>query len=387
MIKFNKLKVVIVHDVLFEYGGAEKVLECMFEVFPHADLYTLYFNKKNQQISEKFADKKPRSSFLQYFLWLNYLGRFFSITKFISWLYFYQLDLKDYDLVISSSHSFNSKIVRKNKKALHLCYLHAPPKYLFNEFNELNFIKKFPFNILFFLFLAIMRWIDIKAATHPDLMLVNSKTVQKRAKKYYQRNSLVLHPPVINLNQDFKKNYSLNQNSKKNKKKYFVAHSRLVKQKGIELIIKTCNKYKLPLVVIGTGYYKSKLEQLAGSTIIFKGWVSDAQLIKIYSNAKALLYAAINEDFGIVPIEAMNFGVPVIAYASGGVKETVINSKTGVFFKDYSVQSLWQAIAKLEKISIQKKDCLKQAQKFNTNIFKKKLKKIIVTNYSKNAGK
>lgn len=364
----KKVKVAIVHDVLLGYGGSERVLEELLILFPQADLYTLYFNQKNKVINAAFTRRKPKTSILQSFTFINKLGRYFSVTKLYSWLYFYKLDLSKYDLVISSSHSFNSKIVRKPKNGFHLCYLHTPPKYLYKEVSEIGWLKKFPFKHFISPIIELLRRIDKKAAENPDLILVNSREVKKRVAEYYHRQATVVYPPV-NVPKKIKK--------PRVDGKYYLFLSRLVSQKGPELAVATCSKYDLPLVVVGEGHLRKELEKIAGSTIQYLGWVEDSKLLDIFSNTKALIFSAQDEDFGIVLVEAMACGAPVVAYKSGGVKETVIDGRTGVFFEKYDARSLYSAINQLEKLDINPDLCHAHASKFSKEKFHRQIIKIV----------
>lgn len=364
--KLRELKVAIVHDVLLEYGGSERVVEELLGIFPNADFYTLYFNKSNGAIFEAFNKVKPKTSFFQNIPFLHKLGKYFSIMKIFSWLYFYQLDLSSYELVISSSHSYNSKIVRTPKGSIHICYLHTPPKYLYKEESELAWVKKFPFNGFFYPLFVILRFIDKKAGKHPDIIVVNSEEVKRRVEKYYERKSFVIYPPV-----------SIPKRLERKGHGYYLVVSRLVRQKGLELAVKTCTKHNLTLVVVGEGHMRPLLEKIAGPTVSFLGWVPDEDLSKVYRAAKALIYCAIDEDFGIVPVQAMGYGVPVIAYKSGGVKETVINRKTGIFFKQYSQKSLYEAIKNFEVAKFNPTIIGQQAEKFSDRRFKEAFKRIV----------
>ena len=164
---------------------------------------------------------------------------------------------------------------------------------------------------------------------------------------------------------------------KKSQKKYFIVHSRLVKQKNVQLLIETCTRYALPLKVIGEGYLRPSLEKAAGPTVEFLGFVPDRVLVKLYQSAIALLYAAQDEDFGIVPIEAQSAGVPVIAYKSGAVKETVIEGVTGYFFDRLTGVSVLAAIKKLEKRPLRPMDSRRHAKQFSKERFRKQIRTIV----------
>lgn len=369
------LKTAIVHDVLLEYGGSERFLETLLEVFPNASIYTLYINKNNPALFS-IVKKGITSSFLQKIPFLYKLGKFFSLLKVISWVYFYFLDLSEYNLIITSCHSYNSKIVQRQKNSFHVSYIHTPPRYLYKEYNEFSFIKDYPFNIIFWPILKILRYIDYKSAQNPDLLVTSSNTVQKRIEKYYRRESIVLPPPLRISNFDLKK---MNKH-----KRYYVAHSRLVKQKGFDLILQTCIKYNLPLVVVGEGYLRTHLSKLANPSIKFLGRVNDSELPKIYRNAIALLYAAIDEDFGLVPLEALFYGVPVVAYKSGGIVENIIHYKTGIFFTKYNTEAFYRAIRLLSRLKISSRTCRESVRRFDVETFNRKLKLTITQALKKN---
>lgn len=358
-------KVAVVHDILIEFGGAERVLTAILEIYPDADVYTFFYNKKEQLIAEEFP--KVRSSFLSELTFLSNLKQYFSFLKLFSWLYFYFLDLSEYDLIISSSHSFNSKIIRKKSYQLHISYIHTPPRYLYGLPHQLEIIKKDTFKLILFPIIYFLKRIDFFASQQPDILISNSETVRNRVKRVYERSSFVVYPPVD----------TLKLAKKEQKKYYYIAHSRLVRHKGMELIIETCTRFSIPLVVVGDGYLRKELEKRAGTNIIFTGFVDDKVISKLYQHAIALLFAAKSEDFGIIPVESQSYGVPVVAYASGGVKETVTHGISGFLFGEYSIAGLKKAIDQFECMPLKNDEIIKQAKRFSKKRFKKELKQII----------
>ncbi len=365
-------KVAVVHDTLVEYGGSERVLEEILKIFPSCDFYTFYYNKKNPVISSAFDKYRPRSSFFSSMPFLANLGPYFSVMKIFSSIYFMFLNLTKYDLIISSSHSFNCKIVSRGAKATHVCYLHTPPRYLYSEFNELGFVKKFPINMVLFPVFWFLRYLDRVGSLRPDVIMVNSKAVQKRVRKYYLRPSIVINPPYFLWHSQKKQVYKT-----KGAKKYYLFVSRLVGQKGVELVVKAANIYNFPLTVVGSGYLLPRLKRMALGNVNFVGRVSDKILDQLYFGAKALLWAARDEDFGIVPVEAIAHKVPVIAYRQGGVTETVSEGKTGVFFKNFSPQGLYQAMLKASRIAFSDVEFTKKARSFSAKEFRRKLISVI----------
>lgn len=326
----SRKKIAIVHDSFLHIGGAEHVLIAFIEKHPHADIYIPLLSKNF--LSYIKTKGKIYTSILSN---LPLVEKYSSYLKPLVLIYWETLELSKYDLIISSSHSFSSKSVNKNKNAKHISYIHTPPKYLYAEYNEMQWIKKFPFNLLLWPLLYLLRKYDYYAAQKPDLIITNSKNVQKRIKKYYKRNSVVIYPPHKIAPESYKKN----------KGKYYLFFSRLEKQKGAELIVKTCTKHSLPLYVVGTGNQENYLKSIAGNTVKFKGFVDENEKAKIFSNTKALLYAAIDEDYGMVIPEVLSYKVPIIAYNSGAIKE--FKNKNIHTFNQYTIKSLYKKIQQL----------------------------------------
>lgn len=361
----RKNKIAIIHDSFTQFGGAERVLFYLIKIFPEADIYTSLINKQFQ------SEIKKRSIGKLFFSKLSRLPIAISqASLFKPYFYHYyweKLNLDKYDLVISSSHSFCAHFVKVKNK--HLCYMHTTPRFLHDQFNEVSWLKKPIIKNIFKPYFNFLIKKNKNKIHKIDLLISNSINVKKRIKQYYNAQSLVIYPPV---------KITKNKISKINlQARHYLFFSRLVKQKGIELVIKTFNQNKKSLLVVGTSDQEKKWRKLANKNIKFLGFVSDRKLQNIFKTTKALIYAAIDEDFGMIPIEAMSYGVPVIAYKNGGVKETIINKKTGLFFKKYTQKSLNLAINKFEKMIINKQNCIQQALKFDQNIFKRKILKSI----------
>lgn len=365
----NLRKVAIISDVVMDVGGAEKVLEVFLEMFPESDLHTLLVtDKARERIRKKFPKVKIVTSCFQKIVDYKIDLKYLSLIKTFSWIYWEMLDLRKYDLVISSSHSFGSKAVRGGKR--HVSYVHTPPRYLYDEFNEMSLIKRWPFKLVCWPLLSFLRMIDKKGASRPDVLVANSKNVQFRIKKYYGRDSVVVYPAV-------EVKSKVKNKKLKVKKEYYVCLSRLVKQKGIELAVRTCISHGLRLVVVGDGPEKENLRKIAGDQISFKDNCSDKEKFILMQKAKALIYPSIEEDFGIVPVEALSVGTPVVGYNSGGVKEVIISGKNGVLFDDFSERSLYKAILKLDKLKITKSDCIDSVERFSRERFVIQIKNII----------
>lgn len=367
----KKLKTAIVFDKYLYIGGTEYFLERLLEIFPNADLYTpLIKNKYKRKLESKghtvhttFLSKIPN------------IQKYSSFLKPFLFYYWEQLNLINYDLIISSSESYSSKAVLTSPTSLHLSYIHSAPKYLYYEYNRTRWINKKPLKTILSPLMHSLRKTDYIAAQRPDILLTNSKNVQKRIKKYYRRKSTIIPCPV-----------KLGKISIKVNKKYYLCISRLSKEKHLHLAINACNKLKKPLLIVGTGSEEKNLRKIAGDTISFKtnqnNFLSAKEKTQIFSKAIALISCMKDEDFGIAPIEAMSYGVPVIGYKNGGLLDTIKHKKTGYLFKKHNTNDLIKGIIQSEKINWNPTYIAKHAQQFGTIQFQKSLMSIINKNIS-----
>ncbi|MCL4387184.1 glycosyltransferase, partial [Patescibacteria group bacterium] len=218
-------------------------------------------------------------------------------------------------------------------------------------------------------FLGYAKAWDKIASQRPDTYVAISEAVQERIKKYYQRDSLVIHPPV-----DINRFTKLNSDVKK--RDYYLIVSRLVPYKKIDLAVKVFNEIGYPLIIVGTGSEEKKLKKIAKKNVEFKGFVDEKNLIELYQNAKAFIHPQ-DEDFGITAVEAQGAGVPVIAYKKGGALDTVVDGKTGIFFEEQTRKGLLQAIRSFENMKFESSDLTKNAQKFSNIKFKKEFLKLV----------
>lgn len=360
-------KVAVVADVMMSFGGAEVVTETIMEMYPSADFYTLFFTPKaRKRFEKKFPEARIYVSSWQWFIKSDFPTKYVSVIKLLSWIYWERLNLKKYDLVISSSHSFGSKAVKTEGK--HVSYIHTPPRYLYDEYSEISFFKW----QIFWPIRQILKYIDRVGATRPDVLVANSKNVAKRIEKYYERKARVAYPPV-----EVKKVNSYELSVRSKRKEYYVCLSRLVKQKGIDLVVRVCSKNGWKLVVMGNGPELESLKRVANEYIDFVIDADEDKKAKLLSGARALIYTSINEDWGMVPVEAQALGVPVIAYRSGGVVESVVDGKTGMFFDEYSEECLANTVKRFNRLNFDKKMCVKNAKLYSKKVFVKKWKKIV----------
>lgn len=362
--KLNQLKIAIVHDYLAEYGGAERVIEAIGEILPKSDFYFGFINKKKlpKTIEETIFSHKVKTTFLQK---LPFFKKFFSPLRFLAPKAFEKLNLDNYDIIISSSNAYFAKAV-SGKNAKHFCYCHTPARSLYGYTTQTNWKKNKLMLIYGSIINHFLRLKDFQVAQKVDFFIANSNCVAKRIKKFYRRQSKVIYPPITLKENNVKKN--------NNKEKYFLYVNRLALAKHPDLAIEACLKLNYKIKIVGDGKIKKDLENKYQSDLVeFLGFVEDQELQKLYSQAEALLYPVEDEDFGIVPIEAMSYGLPVLAFYSGGPKETIIDKKTGLFFYELNTKALVQSIKQLKKQKFNHEDIKKWAKKFRKQEFEKKL--------------
>lgn len=323
------MKVAIVHDWLIG-GGAERVVEALHQMYPDAPIYTSYATDEWR----RRLDNKVVTGFLQQW-------PFSKLRKYIPFLriwWFASLKLDGYDLVISSSGA-EAKGVKTGSNTLHVNYCHAPTHYYWSRYDE--YLKSPGFGIfdpvarlgLRLLVSPLRRW-DYKAAQRPDKIIANSSYTKAQIKKYYNRDSHVVFPPV-----DVQKFMSHNNHNREG----FVIAGRQTPYKRFDLAVKACTQLSLPLLVIGNGPEHNRLKKLAGPTVTFKRKASDQDVIDAFQRAEGFIFPGI-DDFGIVAVEAMAAGCPVIAYKNGGALDYVVPGKTGIFFEKQTANSLTEAL-------------------------------------------
>ncbi len=323
MAKIKEKKIALVHDFLVSYGGAERVFEDLCALYPEAPLYTLLYDQNRME--GHFTGRTIRTSWLQGLP--GFLRRRYRFLLPFFPAAIESLDLREFDLVISSSGAWSKGIVTR-LNTTHVAYLHSPMRYAW-DYHE-DYVRelggKSRRSIFTRLLVSYLRLWDKQAAERPDMLLANSKFTKERIKKYYRREAEVIYPGALMLSE---KQGVLFQGEKK--REYFLVVSRLTRSKKVEAVVEAFNKLALPLVVVGTGPEEKKLKKLAGKHIQFTGFVTDEELAKLYQGARALIFPS-EEDFGMVAVEALSFGVPVIALEYGGIKEIVQPGITGEFF-------------------------------------------------------
>lgn len=349
-------KIAIVHDSMMEFGGAERLLSQIVRIFPKADIYTAVAEPK---VVRRITKKQIKTTFLNH---IGLIKKKPSLIQLLSPLAWLCLDLKKYDLVITHS-SFNlANIVNFSGKRID--YVLTPPRNIFKIDPPWGLQKIIPYD-------RLLRHIYKTRISTSRNILVISKTVQKRLVDCLGINSKIIYPGVeIPPLKEVQK-------AKKNRSNYFLTVSRLDKNKMLDSVIETFNKLNLPLFVVGTGKEEGRLKKIAGKNTVFLGFVSDEKLEQLYLSAKGFIFSALNEDYGLAPVEAMAHGCPVVGYFGGGLRETLVNGKTGVFFHQPTEKSLSQAINKFAHIKFDSLIIREHAKKFSNQKFRKEFSEYV----------
>lgn len=351
------MRVALVHDYLNQLGGAEQVLKALCEIFPQSPIFTIVYDP--EKLAD-FNDKKIIPSFIQNLPFgLNKYQWFLplmpsAVEKF---------NLKDFDLIISSCSSFSKGVITRPEQK-HICYCHTPTRYLWsdthNYVEDLNvnkYLKKY-----ISIYLSKLRLWDKISSDRVDHFIANSAFVQKRIKKYYNKESLVIHPPV-----ETEKFFISNKTEN-----YFLTGGRLVPYKRFDIAVKAFSRIGIPLKIFGTGPEYYNLKKIAKKNIEFVGKISEYEQKELYAKAIAFINPQV-EDFGITTIEAMASGRPIIAYKAGGALETVIENKTGVFFEEQEWEDLATTVINFQPENFNPLEIKLHAENFSKNVFKEKI--------------
>lgn len=355
-------------------GGAEKVVLALHEAFPDAPIYTSVYTPNTMP---DFAGIPVRTTKLQNMpRFLRKMHKFFPMLRVRA---FQELDLSEFDIIISSS-SAEAKQVRKTRPdQIHICYCHTPIRYYWSHYNEykrdpgfggLNWLVRLSMPFL----VPPLKKADFEAAQNVDVFVANSTEVQKRIKKYYGKKSTVIHPPV-----------DVNRFTPgRVRGEYYVALGRQVPYKRIDLAVKAATDLELPLKVFGNGSEHQHLVDMAGPTVEFFTNrftnASDREVTKALNHARGFIFPT-EEDFGIVQVEALAAGAPVIAYARGGACDIVEDGVSGVLFRDQNADSLENAIRYAQSLKFMPGTLQRKAKRFDKSLFITKIRKVVADAY------
>ncbi|MBI4097977.1 MAG: glycosyltransferase [Candidatus Levybacteria bacterium] len=355
------MKVALVYDRLNKWGGAERVLLALHRIFPDAPLYTSVWSKKNAAWANIFD---VRTSFLQS---ASVLRDYNELLGLFMPLVFESFSFDEYDLVISVTSEAAKGIITK-PGTTHVCYCLTPTRYLWSGYND--YFSSDLTRFISYGAVSYLRSWDKIAAARPDHFIAISTEVQKRIKKYYQRDSEIIFPPLM---------LSGRRSVKKSEGDYYLLVSRLSRfsyYKRVDLAIDAFNASRLPLVIVGSGPMENSLRSKANKNIKFVGDLSDKKLSYYYENCKALVFPGV-EDFGLVMAEAAYFGAPVIAYKGGGALDIVKEGITGEFFTKQTPEDLVETLKRSDKKRYNKADIIRSTKRFSYENFKSDLEKFI----------
>lgn len=356
------MKVAIVCDWLTGIGGAERVVMELHKAFPEAPIYTSQYDEHGGW----FKDADVRTLWLQKLPWS--LRKFLPVLR--AWS-FSRLDLSGYDVVISASGA-EAKAIRTGKNTLHVNYCFAPTHYYWSRYEEyirhpgfgaFDWLARLGLRLLLF---PMRRW-DYKAAQRADVVVAISQHIKAEIKKYYGRDAVVIHPPV---------DTSRFKQSPGAKRHGFLAAGRQTPYKRFDVAIEACSGLGLPLTIAGNGPDNKRLRSLAGPTVTFIDDVSDEQMTSLIQSAEAFIFPGL-DDFGIIPVEAMAAGTPVIAFRAGGALDYVIEGKTGLFFSKPSASALAETLKKFKPEDFDHEVIAKFAEQFSTTRFESEVKEFL----------
>ena len=349
------MKVALVHDYLVDAGGAERVLLELHRVFPNAPIFTSIYSPPTTM--PEFSDCDLRTSFLQKLrLTRSNYKRLLPLYPFA----FREFDLNAYDLIVSSSSAF-SKCIRPRASAVHVCYCHTPPRFLYRwrEYRQQEQLGSFT-SCVVAATRSYLIWWDQKGASRVDKFVANSETVRDRISRSYSRNADVVYPPIeldgITVSQ--------------NREDFYLIASRLLRYKRNDTAVDAFTRLRRPLVIVGDGPDRARLEAMAGPSISFRGRVADGALREMYQRCRATVVPG-EEDLGLTPLEANAAGTPAIALGRGGARETVVPNKTGVLYVEPTATSLMHAVAQFELLQFDAGAVRGHAERFSRESFRR----------------
>ncbi|KKT40760.1 hypothetical protein A3K29_00415 [Candidatus Collierbacteria bacterium RIFOXYB2_FULL_46_14] len=362
------MKVALVHDYIKEFGGAERVLRVLSDMYPNAPIYTA-FRVKGSSCDKEFVDRKIVES--PYAILIKHWN-LYSPLRFMIPLIWGTIDLRKYDLVITSCSSYFARGFKVSPKTMVVAYCHTPPRFLYGYETSINLQKYWVVRIYATVVNHFLRIYDYWTSQRVNKWLVNSENTSRRVWKFYRKEAEVVYPPV-----EVEKFIAKSKDAKKGN--YFLVVSRLVGAKGLVEAAEAAKHIGLKLKIVGeaVGYSKVKRELEKIEAVELLGRISDKEMMGLYAKAKGFIALAKDEDFGMTVVEAMASGTPVIAYNGGGFRETVVDGKTGLLIDSTDKQTLEKAMRKFESINWKRENLIGQSRKFSRQLFEKKITKII----------
>jgi len=349
-------RLAIVHDWLNQIGGAEDVLEALVAMYPGAPVYTSIYWP--EQMPTAYCRWDIRTT------WMDGLPGIYRHHQFYLLCYplaFGGLDLSAYDVVLSNKSAFCHGV--RTGEAVHICYCLTPTRFVwqFDAYAARESIPRPLRPLLRPLIAALRRW-DYAAAQRVSHFVAISRAVQERIRRFYGRESTVIHPPVE----------TTRFQPAPRHEDYYLIVSRLIPYRRIDLAVQAFNQLGLPLVIAGDGRAREALEALAGPTVTFLGRVPDEELPDLFARCRAYVLPG-EEDFGIAPVQAQAAGRPVIAFAAGGALDTVIEGQTGAFFREPTPESLAEAVRAFDADAVDPRACVENAARFDARVFRERL--------------
>ena len=360
-----KSNVALVHDYLNQYGGAERVLEALHDLYPSAPVYTSVYSP--QRMPEHYHDWKIRTSFMQRLPKVEQLHQLYLPLYPVA---FEKFDLSEYKIVLSSSSAFAKGVITE-ANALHVCYCHTPMRFAWNYHDYVKreqWARRVRF-VLPLVMTCVRLWDEV-TSRRVDAFLANSRVVARRIRKRYGRQATIINPPVNT------KLYRPHLDGTHGN--YFLVVSRMIPYKRLDIVIDAFTRLNLPLKVVGKGRQEAELRAKAGPNIEFIGQVSDTELKGLYADCRAFIFPG-EEDFGITPLEAQASGRPVIAYGAGGALETVVPGVTGEFFREQTVECLADTVSRFNDDEYDPRAIRRHAEGFDTEVFKSKVSAFIAS--------
>jgi len=358
------MKIALVHDYLIEAGGAERVLKVLSELYPEAPIYVAL--AKNGSAKAMFKDKKIIES---KWAWLLKIGRMYSYLRGLIPCIWKSVDLRTYDVVITSCSGYVARGFKVKKEARVIAYCHTPPRWLYGYDTPTNAQDKWWGKLFMWVVGPFVRYFDFVSAQRVDVWVANSKEVAGRIAKFYRKDAKVIYPPVEVGRKSSDHSPKIAQGSELD---YYLMISRIVGGKGIKEAAHAFKKLGIKLKIVG-----EVVDMRLGGQVESLGRVDEDTLATLYANAKGFVALARDEDFGMTLVESMMYGTPVLSYNGGGYKESVIEGKTGIFIQDTGVEAIREGIEKMEKTKWDKKAIVKWANRFARDKFEQEMRKIV----------